>query len=148
MQIGTAGLLSIGTVALGVFAGSVLLKPHGDALPGGVRCTAAAKPMARLELLFGTSRYNADPVGEQDWKAFVDTEITPRFPDGLTLFEGSGQWRGADGVLKRERSHMLTVWYEATSQSDTNIEAIRSAYKTRFKQESVMRVDSRSCVSF
>ena len=40
------------------------------------------------------------------------------------------------------------IWYEPKADSDERIEAIRKAYRTRFNQESVMRVDSTSCVSF
>ena len=36
----------------------------------------------------------------------------------------------------------------ADGTSDADIEAIRSAYKQRFDQESVLRIDSVSCVSF
>ena len=43
---------------------------------------------------------------------------------------------------------MLIVWYRTATDSEFKIEAIRSAYKARFHQESVMRVDSSSCVSF
>jgi hypothetical protein len=75
-------------------------------------------------------------------------EVTPRFPAGLTVLQGPGQWRGSDGRLAKERSNMLVIWHEPTSRTDADIEAIRSAYKQRFDQESVMRVDSASCVSF
>ena len=43
---------------------------------------------------------------------------------------------------------MLLIWYAPTTQKNTDIEAIRAAYKTRFKQLSVMRVDVTDCVSF
>ena len=43
---------------------------------------------------------------------------------------------------------MLLIWYIADAETNAKIEAIRSAYKLRFHQQSVMRVDSSSCVSF
>jgi hypothetical protein len=42
----------------------------------------------------------------------------------------------------------VVIWHEPSGTTDTDIEAIRSAYKQKFDQESVMRVDSASCVSF
>ena len=43
---------------------------------------------------------------------------------------------------------MLVIWYRRAADSEAKIEAIRAAYKARFGQESVMRVDGVSCVSF
>jgi hypothetical protein len=104
--------------------------------------------MARLELLFGAGRKDRGEVGEGEWRAFLDEEITPRFPDGLTVLTGYGQWRNSAGQVAKETSRMLIVWYQPTADSDARIDAVRSAYKTRFGQESVLRADGTSCVSF
>ena len=114
----------------------------------GITCLPPSRAMARLELLFGTSRRHSAPVSEVDWQAFLDREVTPRFPAGLTVLRGPGQWRGSDGIVAREQSNVLVIWYEPTGRTGADIEAIRAAYKQRFDQESVMRVDSVSCVSF
>jgi hypothetical protein len=111
-------------------------------------CRADAKPMARLELMFGTARRNGAAVGEADWAAFLDAEVTPRFPNGLTVLSGPGQWRGNGGGIEKERAMMLVIWHEPSARADADIEAIRSAYKARFVQDSVMRIDGVSCVSF
>jgi hypothetical protein len=111
-------------------------------------CREPAHPMARLELVFGADRAGGAPVGEAEWSLFLDSEVTPRFPDGLTVLDGAGQWRGADGGIVRERSHLLVIWYRPTARSEADIEAIRAAYKQRFGQESVLRADGVSCVSF
>jgi hypothetical protein len=104
--------------------------------------------MARLELLFGMSRKDAAPVSDEEWQSFVDQEVTPRFPDGLTILQGYGQWRSGGGAIIKEYSRVLMIWFQPTPDSETRIDAIRAAYKARFKQESVMRVDGFSCVSF
>ena len=52
------------------------------------------------------------------------------------------------GMGKKEKSRIVEIWYRPSADSDTRIEAIRSAYKGRYGQESVMRVDGVSCVSF
>jgi Protein of unknown function (DUF3574) len=104
--------------------------------------------MARLELMFGTSRNDVPHVSDEDWTTFLEGEITPRFPEGLTVLRAPGQWLGRNGRIVREDSRILVIWYEPTRQTNHNIEAIRSAYREQFDQESVMRVDSTSCVSF
>ena len=131
----TAMLLSVG-----------LLMGQGAA--SALECSSPAKAMARVELMFGGALPDGHPVSDEQWTQFVDQEVTPRVPDGLSVFAGNGQWRRPDGVIGREPSRMLLIWYAPTTQKNTDIEAIRAAYKTRFKQLSVMRVDGTDCVSF
>lgn len=111
-------------------------------------CLHGARPMARAELLFGTQRKDAPPVGEDEWAQFLEAEVTPRFPEGLTVFTGRGQWRAAGRAIIKETSRMLVIWYQDTNDASTRIEAIRAAYKERFGQASVLRADGESCVSF
>ena len=111
-------------------------------------CHDAARVMARLELLFGTSRSQGARITDEEWTSFLETEVTPRFPAGLTVLRGAGQWSGGDGLLAKEQTNIVVIWHEPSRRADADIEAIRSAYKARFAQDSVMRVDSASCVSF
>ena len=142
----TASLLAIGALAVGIVIGVEYSRSAADA--PGLSCRGSARPMARLEMLLGTSRRDGQTISEEAWGSFLDSEVTPRFPAGLTVLRGPGQWRGNDGQLAKEHSNVLIIWHEPTSRTDDDIEAIRSAYKARFDQESVMRVDSVSCVSF
>jgi Protein of unknown function (DUF3574) len=111
-------------------------------------CSRPARLMARVELLFGSALADGQPLSEQAWAKFMDDEVTPRFPEGLTELSGRGQWRRPDGVISHEPSRVLLIWYAPAADKDADIEAIRAAYKTRFKQLSVMRVDGVNCVSF
>lgn len=104
--------------------------------------------MARVELLFGASRADGRAISDEEWRGFLDAEVTPRFPDGLTVLSGDGQWRNPAGRITRERSRILLVWYAPHATSSAAIDAIRDAYKKQFAQESVMRVDGAGCVSF
>lgn len=104
--------------------------------------------MRQVELFFGTAVKGHAPVTAQAWRRFLAEDVTPRFPDGLTIFEAHGQWRGAGGGIVQENSHVLVVLYQPGEDSEAKIEAIRSAYAKRFHQDSVMRVESEACVSF
>ena len=113
------------------------------------RPKATAEVWARTELYFGTSRANTEPVTDTDFTGFVDIQVTPRFPDGLTLLTGNGQFRTSAGVLIREKSYVLILLYPPQMQdANAKIQEIREAYKAAFSQESVLRVDSFSFVSF
>jgi hypothetical protein len=82
--------------------------------------------------------------------AFVDKEVTPDFPDGLTVQNGRGQWRDANGKIEKERSYELILLYpvKAAAASDRKIEEVRRAYEKAFAQEAVARVDDRTRVDF
>jgi len=135
---------------LGFCVGLVLLpdRGHGEAEPRlALSCRVGGKLMARLELLLG-ARTPRGVVGPRAWAQFLATEVTPRFPAGITIFDGRGQWRGGSRGVTREHTRLLVIWYEPDASSEARIEAIRAAYKKRFRQDSVLRVDGVSCVSF
>lgn len=143
-QLQAMGLMAIGAaVGAGVGAGV-----YRAVAPAAVTCPAGATAMHRLELVFGMARKNGGEVSEAEWRAFLDSEVTPRFPDGLTVLTGYGQWRGGTGSLVKETSRMLLIWYPGSADGDARIEAIRAAYRNRFGQESVLRAEGSSCVSF
>jgi hypothetical protein len=97
---------------------------------------------ARTELFFGTAKPGGS-VTEEEFSAFLDEFVTPLFPDGVTIVKANGQFRGADGVTIKEESFVLILLYpvEGHKTSSRNIDAIRRAYMTRHRQESVLRVD-------
>ena len=73
----------------------------------------------------------------------MDEVVTPKFPDGLTILDADGQWRGNDGAIAREQSKVIVLLYPRKLRKAMNlkIEEIRAEYKKRFAQESVMRID-------
>jgi hypothetical protein len=149
MQTTTTGVVAFAALSLGLVLGvttSWLGRDPGRSLAA---CEVGSAAMSRLELLFGSARKAGPPVSGADWSAFLDAEITPRFPDGLTVLSGDGQWRDPRGHIVRETTRVLVVWYRPAASTSADIEAIRVAYKSRFGQDSVMRVDDRtSCVAF
>jgi hypothetical protein len=98
-------------------------------------------------LYFGSTRPGG-AVTDQDWEAFVVKEITPRFPQGLTSWQASGQWLSALGVLQRERSFVLYIVHPDTPKDEQAIREIIMAYRKAFEQESVLRVRSPVWISF
>ncbi|WP_198683485.1 DUF3574 domain-containing protein [Peristeroidobacter agariperforans] len=103
---------------------------------------------ARTELLFGLSRTGAPDVTELEFKQFIDSKVTPRFPEGLTLLSGNGQFKDAAGNIVKEGSKLLILLYPFSIPSSKLVDEIRHDYKERFRQESVLRIDDVSCVSF
>ena len=73
--------------------------------------------------------------------------ITPRFPQGLSVWPAAGQWQSADGSLVRENTWVLHVLRPESDTAEQAMASIMTLYKTRFQQEAVLRVQSRVCVS-
>jgi hypothetical protein len=110
-----------------------------------------AEPWIRTELYFGTTMPDGSMIPETTWRAFLDEEITPRFPAGLTVLEGYGQYLNSKGVIAKETSIVLIIFYPADTAAESSalLEEIRDAYETQFDQESVRRADSQPvCISF
>ena len=104
---------------------------------------------SRTELYFGTAIRGGGVVTDEQFRVFLDSEITPRFPLGLTVLTGYGQFLNSTGVIQQERSFVLILLYPQSSQdSNRRIEEIRALYKARFNQESVLRSDANNVVSF
>lgn len=148
-----APLLVAGCLMALTFAGGLALAPATPraTVPNLVQplaCPPPSRAHARLELLFGTTKPGGVIVTDAEWQAFLDGEVTPRFPDGLTVMTGAGQWRNAKGIIFREAARVLLIWHIPGPRTEADIAAIRDTYRQRFQQESVMRVDSASCVGF
>src|SRR6266436_4735196 len=57
-----------------------------------LECQGSQKPQQVVDLLFGRKIGDHVTVSEGAWRRFVAREITTRFPDGLTILDGRGQW--------------------------------------------------------
>jgi uncharacterized protein DUF3574 len=137
-------------VALVVLVGHLVIAVAVPAQDRGDSARGTAAPhceesFSRTELFFGAARPDGSMVTREEFGRFLEAEVTPRFPQGLTVLVGSGQFRGAAGLVVHETSFVLILLYPGAPEgSDPRIEAIRDAYRARFAQESVLRVDSRA----
>jgi hypothetical protein len=114
-----------------------------------ITCTANHTAMMQAELLFGRNIGGRLGVTEKAWARFLADEITPRFPDGLTVYDAAGQYRENPAAkIVRERSKIVMILAEAGDAAMARIDEIVEAYKKRFRQKSVGVVIKPACVSF
>ena len=103
------------------------------------------------ELYFGLGPAD-DPekgMSEAKWREFLDQEVTTRFPAGLSVLDVYGQWESkGKSTPERLRSKELVIDYPDTQENRDKIEAIRSAWKQKTGDQSVMRVTEPADVSF
>jgi hypothetical protein len=131
-----------------VLAAAGLLLAGCVTTSAGPVCPKGQDYLQTAQLFFGRNIGGKPGVSEADFRKFVDEELTPRFPDGLTVLDGGGQWRGDENKLIREASKVVLIVLPKGRDPGGKIEAVRAAYKTRFHQESVMAITQGSCVSF
>jgi hypothetical protein len=88
-------------------------------------------------------------ISEAAWRDFLDHEVTPRFPSGLSVVDVYGQWQGKQETTpERIHSKLLIIYYPATRVNAVSIEAIRAAWKQRTGDQSVLKVTAPASVSF
>ena len=96
---------------------------------------------AHLErLYFGRNIADTAVVTDSAWGTFVRDVLTPRFPEGATVWDALGQWRAPNGALVREPSYVVELLHRATPESEAQVQGVIEAYKTRFAQQAVLRM--------
>ena len=118
----------------------------GCATTSAPRCTGGLRAATQDTLYFGTQRPGG-VVSEAEWSQFLADTVAPAFPAGFTTWPAQGAWRGADGVLVREGSHVLRVLHRGETASDRAVQAVAAEYQRRFEQEAVLRVRAAACMS-
>jgi len=115
--------------------------------PPAASCGPQGSSYTRTTLYFGLNR-KTGTISEAQWRAFLRDQVTPRFPQGLTVWEAGGQWRRDDGNIIHERSKVLLLVHEDTPAVRSAIAAIIAGYKREYQQESVLWETARICAAF
>jgi len=110
-------------------------------------CATPLKPAVQVDLYFGLAAKGRE-IGEAEWAAFLNEEVTPRFPDGLSVVDVAGQYRNPAGHIARERSKLLVVVVPDAPAHVPKVQAIVDAYKRQFNQLSVLHVERAICATF
>jgi len=106
--------------------------------------------MIVAELFFGRDKGGRRNVSDAEWADFLSSVLTPSFPDGLTVFDGYGQWRNpATGMIGRSpRVKVVLIAVKDAPDLANRLTAVVGAYKVRFSQQSVGVITRDSCAAF
>ena len=111
-------------------------------------CPEGTEGWIEYQLFMGRGGPDGEVVDDAAWDAFLDAAVTPRFPDGLTVVDGRGQYRGADGVIEKERSKLLVILVPPGGDAKQRLDQIAREYKLEFDQEAVLQTVAETCVAF
>ena len=113
-----------------------------------LQCADGSERFTEYQLYMGRNDDSGEIVDDQAWAAFLEDTVTPRFPDGLTVLDAQGQYRDSQGTIYRERTKLLVILAPPGDGASLLIDEVSQEYRSRFRQESVLRVVGDACVSF
>jgi hypothetical protein len=119
----------------------------GGTIPAAMS-DALGRAMVRTELVFGLSRDDGTGIDEMDWQRFVDSAISAWFPNGFTIFDANGRWRGMEGNVESKPSRVVVIFHDGSEANLRKIDELRRIYSQRFGQQSVLRASSSVWVAF
>jgi hypothetical protein len=104
----------------------------------------------QTNLYFGRSIPNDTAlVTNAQWQQFVGAYIVPVFSNGFTISENKGFWLDPDTKkMITEPSNMVSVVLKMTPALSARVDSIKYWYKTLYRQQSVLRVDSKVRAEF
>lgn len=130
------------------FASTFILVSLVACAPPSLLICQPGEQLATLNALYFGTATAGNPVAMAEWEKFLEQAVTPRFPQGLTWWQGAGQWQTDNKKLLREQTYILHLVYPRTKQNEHAIQAIITEYKEKFSQEAVLRAQSHVCISY
>ena len=131
---------------LRIIAVAAALVLTGCAGLGSDACAPGVQAMKQVQLFFGRNVAGRAMVSDEEWRRFLDEEVSPHFPAGFSVADIDGQYRNAGCGIALERSKQLLI--VGPGGDEAKLAAIRDAYKRRFSQDSVLLVESPVCAGF
>jgi hypothetical protein len=105
--------------------------------------------MIQTDLYFGQSRPDGSMITKAEWDNFHKTQIARIFKEGSTTTTAVGNWFDPEShKLISEPTYVVTYYHKKSPQISKQIDNLRSIYKSKFQQQSILRVDKKSKVSF
>lgn len=129
------------------FSVFLFVVPSGCETMNGVSCGGGGQRAVQELVYFGTDTPSGS-VTPAEWTRFLGEVVTSRFPDGLSVWQASGQWKAASGVIVNEQTYVLNLIHPDNAAMNKAMQDILASYKTRFQQEAVLRVTTPVCSSF
>ena len=136
MTVLLRGLLGLGMLTVGLGLGLFTFHARDPALVA----PAASPALVADRLFLGRAIPGGGTVSEEAWATFLHEVVTPRLPEGLTVWRAEGQWTDPRGQLVREPVLVLEVLHPTGSRADSSLAAVAREYKRRFRQGAVLRV--------
>lgn len=135
--------------ARGIVAALLLLTATGCAGSGPAPAPlSGTQALVRSELYFGRLKPDGSVVTDAEWRTFVAEQVVPRFPDGFTVLDALGQYRGRDGKIIAEPTKVLLIVHGPDARPRGSVQELRDVYRQLFQQESVLLIENPARAGF
>jgi hypothetical protein len=129
-------------LVLAILAAEPALAADRCPLPG-------QKQMLLVKMYFGQAMPGGHTVLPRAWSRFLSSAVTPRFPDGFTVYDAHGQWMGSQmSKPGHERSKVVEIAAPDSLATRAAITDIARRYRETFRQQSVGVVTNTGCAVF
>ena len=114
-----------------------------------VSMAASCATTQRTDLFFGMNIPDGTRVTPEQWSQFSDSVVALQFPEGYTQFDANGKWMDTESKQTiTEPTKVLSFVGKKSKERDLRINAIIQHYIERYKQQAVLRIDSKTRVRF
>lgn len=94
-------------------------------------------------IYFGLLTKQGEVVSQENWADFLDHEVTPRYPHGLTVVDTYGQSSTpVEGAQQGLTTKLLIIVHPDTKEETAKFEAIKSAFAQRFGEVRIFHTES------
>ncbi len=101
-----------------------------------------------VQLTFGRAHRDGRQIDAAEWADYLAREVSARFPGRLTVIDATAQWQHpATKRVMGEKNSLVEIIITPSPDTWERMQALREAYKKRFKQDSVGMVTTLSCAS-
>ena len=111
-------------------------------------CRSDEHLLVRDTLYFGAEIPAGGEVDDAAWQHFEHDVLAPAFAQGFSVLDARGDWRGADGETRGERSRIVVIVHADTEQLARAVRDVAARYRERFQQESVLHEHDVVCAQF
>lgn len=130
-------------------AGPVHAQPSApaSASPGWQASPWADSVMIQTQLFFSLATSDGKGVSEQQFAQFMEEVIRPRFPDGMTVLDASGQGKGGatgtSGLLAMMHANtkLVILVHPNTPDAQGKLNDIKAQYRSRFGAPDIFHLD-------
>ena len=127
-------------------AGVAVMLGMGAAAHAHQTCPDGLEPAVEYRMFFGLESADGRTVGKAEWRRFLTDVITPRFPAGLTVLDGRGQWLRPDGVTEHEAVKVVIGAVASREGPEMKlVDEISTIWLEAMGQDAVFRMAARAC---
>lgn len=117
--------------------------------PQGAALICDGETWRETKLFFGRDVPTGGSVTEPQWRAFLRSEVVPRFKAGFTVLDGAGFWLDTEtSETGGEESKVLIVFHQGEPDVQHALNETASAYIRQFDQQAVLSTTQAACVTF